>query len=65
MKENLPYLTEDEKERFKMCLGNIQDKLTALQTEAQNKHAYKSYIEEKIDVILNDASVIKHLTNME
>ena len=65
MKEKLPYLTEDEKRRYEMCLRNIEDKLKALKTEAENERPYKHYIKEKIDSILWDAKVIENLTNTE
>ena len=65
MREKLPYLTEDEKKRYEMCLRNIEDKLKALKIETENERPYRYYIKEKIDSILWDAKVIEQLTHTE
>lgn len=65
MNEKLPYLDEKEKERFEMCLRNIEDKLNALKCESEKEKPYKHYIKEKIDSILWDAKVIDNLTNIK
>ena len=61
MKEDLPYLTDQEKETFKMCLANIEDKLHALQCESNQDHCYKTYIKEKSNSIYYDIKVILNM----
>lgn len=61
MKE--PYLDEDEKRRYEMCLRNIEDKLKALKAEAEKERPYRYYIKEKIDSIIWDAKCIEFLTH--
>lgn len=60
MKE--PFLDEREKDRLKMCVANIKDKLNSIEVESENDRPYRYYLAEKIDSILWDANCIKSLT---
>lgn len=62
---NEPYLNEEEKSRLKMCIANIKDKLTALESESLNERPYRYYLAEKVDSILWDANCIKSMTKQK
>lgn len=54
-------MDEEEKERAKSCLNNIQDKLHSIYMELLSMAPYKPYILEKLKPIEND---IKCLISM-
>lgn len=51
-------LTEQEIKRLKSCCFTIQDNLNAIITELNNGNAYKYYILEKAEPMLNDLNCI-------
>lgn len=54
-----PYLDETQKERAKMCIRNIADKMLSVDTEiSQKEKSYKSYLLEKLESIRWDVQVL-------
>ena len=60
-----PYLDEEEMNRAKMCITNIQDKFEAIKTELNNEKAYKGYLKEKLDSIQWDVNCLLNMCNSE
>lgn len=59
------WLDEKEKERAKLCVVNIKDKIEAIENELNKEFSYRSYITEKIESICWDSNVIKRISEME
>ena len=60
------YLDEEEKNRAKMCVVNITDKLQAINTELNTREKpYKTYLKEKMDSINWDIKVLNNMINKE
>ena len=58
------YLDEEEKNRAKMCVANIIDKLQAIDTELNTREKpYKTYLKEKMDSINWDIKVLNNMIN--
>lgn len=58
------YLDEEEKNRAKMCIVNIIDKLQAIDTELNTREKpYKTYLKEKMDSINWDIKVLNNMIN--
>ena len=58
------YLDEEEKNRAKMCVANITDKLQAISTELNTREKpYKTYLKEKMDSINWDIKVLNNMIN--
>ena len=58
------YLDEEEKNRAKMCVANIIDKLQAINTELNTREKpYKTYLKEKMDSINWDIKVLNNMIN--
>lgn len=54
-----PYLDEAQKDRAKMCIRNIADKMLSVDTEiSQKEKSYKSYLLEKLESIRWDVQVL-------
>ena len=66
MKENLPYVTEEEKKRFAMILNEIDDAMNALKTEIRTtEHPYKYYLAEKLKTLQTDVPCLASLIEDE
>lgn len=61
----MDYLTNEEVKRAKMCTSNIQDKLQAIISELNNKHAYKTYLKEKMESITWDVKCMNSMLSEE
>lgn len=62
MKEKLPYLTEQEKERAKMLIREIDNAMNALRKELnETEHPYKHYIAEKLRTLQIDVPCLASL----
>ena len=58
------YLDEEKKNRAKMCVANIIDKLQAINTELNTREKpYKTYLKEKMDSINWDIKVLNNMIN--
>ena len=58
------YLDEEEKNRAKMCVANIIDKLQAIDTELNTREKpYKTYLKEKMESINWDVKVLNNMIN--
>ena len=58
------YLDEEEKNRAKMCVAHIIDKLQAIDTELNTREKpYKTYLKEKMDSINWDIKVLNNMIN--
>ena len=58
------YLDEEEKNRAKMCVANIIDKLQAIDTELNTREKpYKTYLKEKMGSINWDIKVLNNMIN--
>lgn len=61
-----PYLEEEEIKRAKNCVNNIMNKLNAVQSELNTReHPYKTYLKEKLDIILYDTKCMLDMCNKE
>ena len=58
------YLDEEEKNRAKMCVANIIDKLQAIDTELNTREKpYKTKKKKKMDSINWDIKVLNNMIN--
>lgn len=58
------YLDDEEKNRAKMCVANIIDKLQAIDIELNTREKpYKTYLKEKMDSINWDIKVLNNMIN--
>lgn len=55
------YLDQNEHERMKFFISEIDDKIYAIKVELQNERAYKSYLKEKMDSINWNIKCINNL----
>ena len=58
-------MEENEKIRIENCINNMQDKLESIKKEIELEKPYTYYILEKIELIINDAKIIKNICESE
>ena len=58
-------MEENEKTRIENCINNMQDKLESIKKEIELEKPYTYYILEKIELIINDAKIIKNICESE